>query len=128
MSLKDHPMTELLKRAVHCHGGLARWEQLRTLVASMSITGAIWATKGQPDALVDIRVEAHLHTEHVVIHHFPGEKNSSSPHSELRRKQRAVSRSVPVITRGSLSKARRSSVPGTTYISAISAVTPSGRT
>ena len=50
MSLKDHPMTELLKRAVHCHGGLARWEQLSTLAASMSITGAIWAPKGQPDA------------------------------------------------------------------------------
>ena len=74
MSLKDHPMTELLKRAVHCHGGLARWEQLNTLAASMSITGAIWAPKGQPDALVDIRVEAQLHTEHVVIHQLPRRK------------------------------------------------------
>src|SRR5437879_13003825 len=74
MSLKDHPMTEVLKRAVHWHGGLARWEQLRTLVASMSITGAIWAAKGQLDALVDIRVEAQLHTEHVVIHQLPWRK------------------------------------------------------
>jgi hypothetical protein len=74
MSLKDHSMTELLKRAVHCHGGLARWEQLSTLAASMSITGAIWAPKGQPDALGDIRVEAQLHTEHVVIHQLPRRK------------------------------------------------------
>src|SRR4029453_11410385 len=74
MPPKDHSMTELLRRAVHCHGGLARWEQLSTAAAPIPITGAIWAPKGQPDALVDIRVEAQLHTEHVVIHQLPRRK------------------------------------------------------
>ena len=67
-------MTDLLKSAIESHGGQARWQQLSTLAASMSITGAIWALKGQPDALANIRVEAQLHTEHVTIHQLAQRK------------------------------------------------------
>jgi hypothetical protein len=61
-------MDDLLNKAVAAHGGLARWRQLRQLSASMSITGAIWPAKNQADALVNIRVEAQLHSQHVIIH------------------------------------------------------------
>ncbi|MDB5610226.1 MAG: hypothetical protein JWP25_7126 [Bradyrhizobium sp.] len=61
-------MDDLLNKAVAAHGGLARWRQLSTLRANMSITGAIWPAKNQPDALVNIRVETQLHSQHVLIH------------------------------------------------------------
>jgi hypothetical protein len=61
-------MDDLLNNAVNAHGGLTRWRQLTTLSASMSITGAIWPAKNQTDALVNIRFEAQLHSQHVIIH------------------------------------------------------------
>ena len=35
-------MNDLLRLAVDAHGGLARWNRLKTVKASVSITGAIW--------------------------------------------------------------------------------------
>ena len=59
-------MNELLKLAVDAHGGLDRWQQLKTITASMSITGGIWQVKSRPDVLKDIVVETSLHEEKVV--------------------------------------------------------------
>jgi hypothetical protein len=59
-------MNELLKLAVDAHGGLVRWNQLKTITASMSSTGAIWHIKGRPDVLKDIVMELSLHEEKVV--------------------------------------------------------------
>jgi hypothetical protein len=59
-------MNELLQLAVDAHGGLARWNQLQTITASMSSTGAIWHIKGRPDVLKDIVMEVSLHEEKVV--------------------------------------------------------------
>jgi hypothetical protein len=42
-------MNDLLQVAVNAHGGLERWNQLKTVKASVSITGAIWQLKGKPD-------------------------------------------------------------------------------
>ena len=61
-------MNDLLNKAVAAHGGLVRWRQLTKLSANMSITGAIWPAKGQDGALTGIRVEAQLHSQHVIIH------------------------------------------------------------
>jgi hypothetical protein len=61
-------MDDLLNKAVAALGGLARWRRLSKLSASMSITGAIWPAKNQADALVNVRVEAQLHSQHVIIH------------------------------------------------------------
>jgi hypothetical protein len=38
-------MNELLQVAVNAHGGPERWNQLKTVKASVSITGAIWQLK-----------------------------------------------------------------------------------
>ena len=61
-------MDDLLNKAVAAHGGLRRWRQLNRLSANMSITGAIWPLKKQEGALINIRVEAQLHSQHFIIH------------------------------------------------------------
>jgi hypothetical protein len=85
-------MNELLKLVVKTHGGLDRWNRLKTITASMSITGAIWYVKGRPDVLKDIVVEASLHAEKVVTHYrdqnrrtvfTPGEIISESEQGKL---------------------------------------------
>ena len=51
-------MNDLLRVAVDAHGGSSRWNQLKTVKASLSITGAIWHVKGKPDVLKDVSIEA----------------------------------------------------------------------
>src|SRR5215510_10431048 len=53
-------MSELRDLVVEAHGGLARWKRLKTITADMSITGSLWARKGWPDALRDVRVTAEV--------------------------------------------------------------------
>ena len=61
-------MNDLLQVAVDAHGGLSRWNQLKRVKASLSITGAIWQLKGKPDALADVSIEAELHEERLTTH------------------------------------------------------------
>ena len=44
-------MNDLLEVAVSAHGGLEMWNQLKTVKASLSITGAIWQVKGIVDIM-----------------------------------------------------------------------------
>jgi hypothetical protein len=89
---KGGRVNELLELAVKAHGGTARWNQLKTITANMSITGGIWYLKGRPDVLKDVVVEASLHEERVVTHYrnqnrrtifTPGEILSESEQGEL---------------------------------------------
>ena len=61
-------MNDLLQVAVDAHGGLSRWNQLKRVKASLSITGAIWQLKGKPDALADVSIETELHKERLTTH------------------------------------------------------------
>jgi hypothetical protein len=61
-------MNDLLEFAVEAHGGLGRWNQLSFVKADVSITGAIWAVKGQPDVLKDVQLEAKLHEQELMMH------------------------------------------------------------
>jgi hypothetical protein len=61
-------MNDLLRLAVDADGGLARWNRLKTVKASVSITGAIWQVKGKPDPLKDISIETELHKERLITH------------------------------------------------------------
>jgi hypothetical protein len=47
-------MTELLELAVSAHGGLERWNKVKSIKAAASITGAIWFIKSKGDALKDV--------------------------------------------------------------------------
>jgi hypothetical protein len=61
-------MNTLLKLATEAHGGIDRWSQLKTLKASLSVTGAIWHIKGRPDVLKDIRIELPIHEKRLITH------------------------------------------------------------
>lgn len=47
-------MNELLENAVAAHGGLDRWNEVKSITVDASITGALWALKNQADALKDV--------------------------------------------------------------------------
>jgi hypothetical protein len=61
-------MNSLLKLAIEAHGGVDRWNHLKSLKASLSVTGGIWEVKGKKDILKDIRIELPLHEERLVTH------------------------------------------------------------
>jgi len=61
-------MNDLLKFATDAYGGLGRWNQLNSLTADLSVTGAIWHVKGKPNFLKNIRIELSLHLEKVITH------------------------------------------------------------
>jgi hypothetical protein len=74
-------MNDLLKLAVEAHGGLGRWNQLSFVKANVSITGAIWAVKGQPDVLKDVQIEATLHEQALTMHLLgKNRRNLFTPH------------------------------------------------
>jgi hypothetical protein len=77
-------MNDLLKLAVEAHGGLGRWNQLSFVKADASITGAIWAVKGQPDVLKDVQLEAKLHEQELTMHlSGKNRRNIFTPHREI---------------------------------------------
>jgi hypothetical protein len=58
-------MNDLLKIAIEAHGGLERWNQLKTVSARLIQGGVIWPLKGQTGVLDDVVVTASLHEETV---------------------------------------------------------------
>jgi hypothetical protein len=69
-------MSNLLDIAVDAHGGLARWNEVSSIKIDVSITGAIWYVKGQPDVLKDIVMVADTHQERVTTT-FVGQDQTS---------------------------------------------------
>jgi hypothetical protein len=65
-------MGELLDLAVKAHGGLARWNEVKTIKVAASITGAIWFVKGKPDFLKNIVITAETGQECLTLD-FPGQ-------------------------------------------------------
>jgi hypothetical protein len=51
-------MSELRDLVIDAHGGIARWNKVKTVDGDMSITGGLWARKGWPDALKHVHVTA----------------------------------------------------------------------
>ena len=49
-------MNELRDLIIDAHGGIARWNEVKTIDADMSITGGLWARKGWPDVLKNVHV------------------------------------------------------------------------
>lgn len=65
-------MTELLKQALKAHGGLDRWNKVKTIKVSASITGAIWYVKGKGDFLRNVVLTVETRKERVMVE-FPGQ-------------------------------------------------------
>ena len=59
-------MTPLLQIAIDAHGGLKRWAEIRTIIVSGSITGAIWAVKSQANYLDDIVMRVDTQRQRIV--------------------------------------------------------------
>jgi hypothetical protein len=63
-------MNDLLALAVEAHGGLARWDEFKTLKTELSVDGAIWRIKQQPGLLADKIFEIDTHAERLTITPF----------------------------------------------------------
>jgi len=69
-------MNELLSLAVKAHGGLDRWNKVKSVKVSASITGAIWFLKSRGDALKNVEMTIDTKVERVVTD-FPGQNKRS---------------------------------------------------
>jgi hypothetical protein len=61
-------MSEFLKFALAAHGGLDRRDKLRSIRATLSVSGALLASKGRAGQLEGIEIEAQLHEQKVVTY------------------------------------------------------------
>jgi len=62
---RTEAMRDLLQLAVHAHGGMTRWRQLTEISAHVSISGALWGSKGHPDVLADTHVTLDPHRQRI---------------------------------------------------------------
>lgn len=69
-------MSDLLKIAIQAHGGLDRWNRVKSIKVNASITGAIWYVKGRPDVLKDVVITAETKQERLTMD-FPGQNKRS---------------------------------------------------
>ncbi|MCX5052542.1 hypothetical protein [Streptomyces sp. NBC_00474] len=69
-------MNDLLDAAVAAHGGLDRWNQVKSITVDASITGALWSLKSQKDALKDVRFEVDTTRERLTMD-FTGQDKRS---------------------------------------------------
>ena len=64
-------MNDLLKLAVSAHGGMDRWNQIKSVNVQASITGGVWYVKGRPDVLKSVSIYAETQNEKLIMD-FPG--------------------------------------------------------
>ncbi len=63
-------MNELLALAIEAHGGLHRWEAIRSIEADLSIGGVLWDLKRLPGIFRDKTVVADTRRQHLALHPF----------------------------------------------------------
>ena len=69
-------MNELLENAVSAHGGLDRWNEVKSITVDASITGALFHAKSQADTVKNIRLEVDTTRELVTIDFVGQDKRS----------------------------------------------------
>ena len=69
-------MNDLLESAVAAHGGLDRWNDVKSITVDAAITGALWYVKGHGDALKDVRFEVDT-TRQLLTMDFAGQDKRS---------------------------------------------------
>lgn len=67
---RSRSMTALLDLAIEAHGGLSRWRDVESIDFRMTVGGALWRIKGQPDGLKDVAVHVVAHRPEVAIKPF----------------------------------------------------------
>lgn len=63
-------MSNLRDLVIDAHGGLDRWNKVKSIQGDMSITGLLWARKGWPDALKDVHVTVDTTSQLTSYHPF----------------------------------------------------------
>ena len=63
-------MNNLRDLVIEAHGGLDRWNKIKSIHGDMSITGLLWARKGWPDALKNVRVTVDTKAQFTSYHPF----------------------------------------------------------
>jgi hypothetical protein len=71
-------MSELRDLVIDAHGGIERWNKVKTIEGDMSITGGLWARKGWPTALKNVHVTAAARKQWISYQPFTGEGMRSS--------------------------------------------------
>ena len=69
-------MNDLLDSAAAAHGGMDKWNQVKSISVDASITGAVWSVKNQGDALKDVRFEVDTTRERLTMD-FVGQDRQS---------------------------------------------------
>ena len=69
-------MNELLSLAIKAHGGLERWNRVKSVKVAASITGAIWFVKSKGDALKNVIMTIETQKERLTTE-FPGQDKRS---------------------------------------------------
>jgi hypothetical protein len=69
-------MHDLLDSAVAAHGGLDRWNHVKSITVDASITGALLALKNKADALEDVRLEVDTTRERLTTDYTGQDKRS----------------------------------------------------
>lgn len=69
-------MSDLLDLAVKAHGGLERWNKVKSVRVGAAITGAIWFVKSKGDALKNIVMTIETKKERLTTE-FPGQDKRS---------------------------------------------------
>ena len=70
-------MSELRDLVIDAHGGIDRWNKVKAIEGDMSITSALWARKGWPEALKNVHVTADTKCQWISYRHFISEGMSS---------------------------------------------------
>ena len=85
-------MNDLLHRAVAAHGGLERFNQFKTVSASLVNGGALWSMKGQAGFLgAHVTVTVDLHQEHTSLSQLANQRVVFTPqHVAVETNQGAV--------------------------------------
>ena len=69
-------MNDLLETAVTAHGGLDRWNQIKSIAVGATITGALWSVKSTGDGLDDVRFEVDTARETLTMDFVGQDKRS----------------------------------------------------
>jgi len=69
-------MNELLDLAIKAHGGLERWNKVKSVKVAASITGAIWFVKSKGDALKNVVMTVDTKVERLITD-FPDQNQRS---------------------------------------------------
>ena len=113
-------MNYLLESAVAAHGGLDRWNQVKSITSTPLLPGRLWALKSKGDALKDVRFEVDTTRELLTMDFAGQDKRSVFEPSESSCNAVTARSSTHATTRRGRLTVISSRPRGTTFISPIS--------